>query len=163
MAGSAIRGKELLDQLVEVLAPARVRRARAEGADPLLEVCQLVAEAGGTHVTAPPNRTPGQGSLSDAAAIAHSSGLRSRLVLLRGDWWRRDIGPVIAWRSEPREAVAIIPSAPGRYVMVKPGDGARRPVDAEIAIGLAPEALMFYAPLPLRGELPSQAFWFLLA
>ena len=58
---------------------------------------------------------------------------------------------MIAWRSEPREAVAIIPSAPCRYVMVRPGDGQRRPVDSEIAAGLAPEALIFYAPLPLEG------------
>ena len=57
---SAIRGKEVLNQLMEVLAPARVHRVRAEGADPLLEVCQLVAEAGGAHVTAPPTARPGR-------------------------------------------------------------------------------------------------------
>jgi NHLM bacteriocin system ABC transporter ATP-binding protein len=148
---AAIRNTELLSELVEVLGPARVHRNRTEGADPLLEVCQLVAEAGGTHVRAPPDRTAGQGSLSEAAAIAQSSGLRSRLVLLRGEWWRRDNGPLIAWRSDQGEAVAIVPLAPGRYVMIKPGDFVRRPVDAAIAAELAPEALMFYAPLALEG------------
>jgi NHLM bacteriocin system ABC transporter ATP-binding protein len=97
--------------------------------------------------------------LSDAANIAHASRLRARRVLLRDGWWRRDIGPLVAWRGEAREPVAIVPTSPHRYVMVAPGKGAGRVVDAELAAGLAPEAMMLYAPLPaLTGSSTLLAF-----
>ncbi len=149
-ARAAIRGTELVNELATVLAPPRGFILQTEGADPLLDACRIVAEADGAHIVAPPNRTLTQRGLSDAAAIAQSSRLRSRLVLLRGDWWRRDVGPLIAWRGDGREPVAIVPISSRRHLMVEPGNGVKRMVDAAVAAELAPEALMFYAPLPLE-------------
>jgi NHLM bacteriocin system ABC transporter ATP-binding protein len=146
---AASQGAQLFDELTEVLAPRRDTALRTEGADPLLDACRVVAEALGARIVSPPNRASTQRGLSDATAIAHASRLRSRRVLLRADWWRRDVGPLIAWRDDTHEPVAIISISPDRHLLVESGKGAARPLDAAAAAELAPEALMLYAPPPL--------------
>jgi NHLM bacteriocin system ABC transporter ATP-binding protein len=147
---AATQGAQLFNELAAVLALPRGSTLPTEGADPLLDACRVVAEACGAQIVSPPERTPIQRGLTDAAAIAQFSRLRSRLVLLRGDWWHRDVGPLIAWHGDTREPVAIVPISPRHHLMVEPGKGARRRVDAAIAAALAPEALMLYAPPPLE-------------
>jgi NHLM bacteriocin system ABC transporter ATP-binding protein len=149
---AAAHGRELVKELAAVLTPRRGPTYPAEGDDPLLDASRVVAEAMGARVIPPPNRAPAEG-LNGVAEIAHASHLRARRVLLRAHWWRRDIGPLVAWRGETRRPVAIVPVSRG-YVMVEPGKGPSRRVNAELAAELAPQAIMFYAPLPeLTGSL----------
>ena len=149
---AAAHGRELVRELATVLAPRRGPTYPTEGLDPLLDASRVVAEAMGTRVIPPPNRPPTEG-LKGAAEIARASDLRARRVLLRADWWRRDIGPLVAWRGETRRPVAIVPASRGS-VMVEPGKGPSRRVNAELAAELASQAIMFYAPLPeLTGSL----------
>jgi NHLM bacteriocin system ABC transporter ATP-binding protein len=145
---AASHGAQLFGELAAVVVPRRTAGFQAEGADPLLDACRIVAEAVGVSAVQPPDRAPAQQGLRDAADIARASNLRARRVLLRGDWWRRSVGPLVAWRSEAREPVALVPSSPSRYLMVEPGKGAGRRVDADLAAELSPEAMMFYPPLP---------------
>jgi NHLM bacteriocin system ABC transporter ATP-binding protein len=145
---AATQGAQIFSELSAVLVPRGEAGFHGEGADPLLEACRLAAEAIGAIVVAPPNRRPTQQAVSDVAEIARASRLRSRRVLLREDWWQRNVGPLVAWYGEARDAVAIIPTSPGRYVMVHPGIGRTRRVDARVAAELSPAAVMFYAPLP---------------
>jgi NHLM bacteriocin system ABC transporter ATP-binding protein len=145
---AASRGGQMASELAAVLVPRRRTGRHTEGVDPLLDACRVVAEMIGARVVPPPTRGPVRQGLNDAADIAHASRLRARRVLLRADWWRHDVGPLVAWRGEAREPVAIVPVSPRRYLMVEPGKGVGRQVDAKLAAELAPEAMMFYAPLP---------------
>jgi NHLM bacteriocin system ABC transporter ATP-binding protein len=136
----------------ELAAAIRPRRrlvgTAVEGADPLLDACGIVAETIGVDVVRPPNRHAAMQALSDVADIARASRVRSRPVLLRSDWWRRGVGPLVAWHGDSRDPVAIIPLSTKRYVMVQPATRKRTPVDASVAAQLHPEAVMFYQPFP---------------
>ena len=145
---AATQGVQIFGELAAVLVPRRETAFHGEGADPLLEACRIAAQSIGAAVVAPPNRRPTQRALSDATEIARASRLRSRRVLLRQNWWRRNVGPLVAWQDETGEPVAIVPISPRRYLMLEPGARPARRVDARLASELAPEAVMFYAPLP---------------
>jgi NHLM bacteriocin system ABC transporter ATP-binding protein len=142
------QGGQLFSELAAVVVPRRTVGFQAEECDPLSDACRIAAQAIGARVMLPSYRGPAQQGLSDAADIARASQLRARRVLLRADWWRRNGGPLIAWRGAAREPVALVPISPRRYVMVDPGKGASRRVDADLAAELSPEAVMFYPSLP---------------
>jgi NHLM bacteriocin system ABC transporter ATP-binding protein len=142
------QGGQLFSELAAVVVPRRTVGFQADGSDPLSDACRITAQAIGARVMLPSYRGPAQQGLSDAADIARASQLRARRVLLRADWWRRNGGPLIAWRGAAREPVALVPISPRRYVMVDPGKGASRRVDADVAAELSPEAVMFYPSLP---------------
>ncbi|HYO15090.1 MAG TPA: NHLP bacteriocin export ABC transporter permease/ATPase subunit, partial [Thermoanaerobaculia bacterium] len=83
------------------------------------------------------------------------SRIRSRRVILRDDWWRRDNGPLVAFRfldaeQKVRRPVALLPTSPRSYEMVDSVERTRTPVDAAVAESLAGDAHMFYPPLPER-------------
>ena len=145
---AAGQGGQLVTELAAVLAPTPDVHFRLGGADPLLDICRIVAEAIGEHIISPLNRDRSQQGLIDAAEIARWSRLRSRRVLLRGNWWQRDVGALVAWRGEERQPVALIPVTSRHYVVAEAGHAVGRRVDAKVAAELAPEAMMFYAQLP---------------
>jgi NHLM bacteriocin system ABC transporter ATP-binding protein len=143
-------------RLASVLAPAAGSGAGlGETADPLLAACRLVGQAQGISIRARQEWQAGtrQGDL--LVQICEASRIRSRRVILRGDWWRRDNGPLVAFLSldEERKAtrpVALLPVSPRRYELVDPVAGTRTPVDAAVAETLSGDAHMFYPPLPER-------------
>jgi NHLM bacteriocin system ABC transporter ATP-binding protein len=145
---AAAHGGQMFSELAAVVVPRRTVGFQAEGSDPLFEACRIAAEAIGARVVQPSYRGPARPGLGDAAEIARSSHLRTRRVLLRADWWRRDGGPLVAWRGEAREPVALVPISSRRYIMVDPGKGTSRRVGADLASELSPEAIMFYPSLP---------------
>jgi NHLM bacteriocin system ABC transporter ATP-binding protein len=145
---TAAQATQIGKELSGVLAARRDPAMRAEGSDALLEACRVAAEAIGASIVSPPNREPAQLGVAHVVEIARASRLRSRRVLLRADWWQRDVGPLVAWHDETHQPVAIVPISPRRHLMIEPGKGAGRRVDAELAAKLAPEAVMLYAPPP---------------
>ena len=90
------------------------------------------------------------GDLARAVRIAEASRVRTRRLLLRADWRTNSAGPFVAFLGQDRRAVAILPKAGGRHIIVDPGAGTRRELTRAIAAELAPEAVMFYRPLPSR-------------
>ena len=79
-------------------------------------------------------------------AIARSSRLRLRQVLLRGNWWAKDCGPLVAYKKE--QPVALLPVGSDRYELLDPVTETRKVVKAEDAESLNPVAYMFYRSLP---------------
>lgn len=80
-------------------------------------------------------------------AIARASGCRTRMVLLAGNWWQRDNGPLLAYTFQEQRPVALLPGSKTRYDLFDPVDRIRIPVNARVASELSPEAYMFYRPI----------------
>lgn len=116
----------------------------------LLAACREVGEAMGISLEAPASVLSGSDDLANATRIARASRVRSRRLLLRTDWWTDSVGPFVAFVGDDRRAVAVLSAAGGRHVIVDPGAGTRRELTRATASELAPEAVMFYRPLPSR-------------
>ncbi len=126
-----------------------------EIAEPLLGACRFVGQALGIRFRAPVETTAGIRQKDRLAAICSASQVRYRRVILRGDWWRRDNGPLVAFRfldaeQKQRRAVALLPTSVRGYEMVDPVDRTRQPVDKAVAETLSGDGFMFYPPLPAR-------------
>lgn len=142
---------ESFDQLSAVVVQRGADVGLAtETADPLFAVCRLVAEAARTPIVVPPGLAPAGRGPADVFEIARAARLRTRRTLLRGEWWKQDVGPLVAWQSDGEHPVALIRRGNRRYVMVDPAAGTQRVVDRVLALELAPEAISFYPALPTR-------------
>jgi ATP-binding cassette subfamily C protein len=126
-----------------------------ETSDPLLAACRLVGQAQGIVIRSRPETQGGirQGDL--LTRICEASRVRARRVILREDWWRRDNGPLVAFRTldeerKVRRPVALLPTSPRSYELVDPVERTRTPVDAAVSESLSGEGYMLYPPLPER-------------
>jgi ATP-binding cassette subfamily C protein len=143
-------------RLVSVLRPLSLGGAALEEtADPLLAAARLAGEAQGIAIRTLPEWQAGPRQGDRLAQICAASRVRSRQVILRGDWWRHDNGPLVAFRfldaeQKVRRPVALLPASPRSYVLVDPVERTRTPVDAVLAETLSGDAHMFYPPLPER-------------
>jgi len=122
----------------------------ADRSDPLLGACRIVGDAMRAPLTVAARPASSQQEFADVAEIARSARLRVRQTLLRGEWWKLDAGPLVAWHGPERDPVALIPGPRRRYTMIETRTGTRRAVDRSLAGELAPEAATFYPALPLR-------------
>ncbi|HEY4587688.1 MAG TPA: NHLP bacteriocin export ABC transporter permease/ATPase subunit, partial [Thermoanaerobaculia bacterium] len=141
-------------RLASILLPADGAGLHHD-ADPVLAACSLAGRPQGIAFR-PPVEAPAGGKLEDRLTrICAASRVRSRRVILRGDWWTRDNGPLIAFRAldpeqKVKHPVALLPLSPRSYELVDPADGSRTRVDATVAETLSGDAHMFYPPLPER-------------
>jgi ATP-binding cassette subfamily C protein len=125
---------------------------RAHGdADAVLRACQLVATAIGVEAKEHPAKEEGLNFEQQVAAIAMASGLRTRVVALRGDWWREDNGPLLGQLAESNDPVALLPKGVRGYEIVDPQAGTRTPASAAAVGKLSDFAYAIYAPFP-EGE-----------
>ncbi|GAB2180920.1 NHLP bacteriocin export ABC transporter permease/ATPase subunit [Denitratisoma sp. agr-D3] len=137
-----------LGQLVDAVLPqARVNLPSA-GGDALLQALRRVADNVGVEV-----REPGLEELrylrgSRLDILIKASGLRSRGVLLRGDWWRRESGALLGWTQDSRQPVALLPRAGGGYTWWNPATDQGGEVDEVSALALAADGVMLYPRLP---------------
>ncbi len=141
---------ESFDRLADVVVPRGSHAVAADPADPLLAACRLAADAIHAPFVAPPQPALARGGFADIVEIARSARLRVRRTLLRGEWWKDDGGPLVAWHGEARNPVALLRRGASRYVMIDTKTGTQRLVDRSLAMELAPEAASFYPALPAR-------------
>lgn len=161
-------------QVVTTLAGVLEQRERYESDSPLLIAAGAVGRYLGVAIRPPAASENPVRTKEPLEAIARASQLRLRRVLLRGNWWHQDNGPLMAYTRMDRQPVALLPDGPQRYTLfnpiaaglvnrsrgfkdngrpteIAPGQG-RQPLTAELARTLDPVAFMFYRPLP-TGEL----------
>ncbi|MGD1951645.1 MAG: NHLP bacteriocin export ABC transporter permease/ATPase subunit [Leptolyngbyaceae cyanobacterium] len=138
-----------LQGLVSVLQPGSGNYLLAE--TPLLRVAGAVGHALGVKIDPPAESEHAQQVKEPLEAIARSSQLRLRQVLLRGRWWRQDVGPLVAYTQDNRYPVALLPVHQTHYEMLN-ANGQRVTVIEAVARTLEPVAFMFYRPLP-EGDL----------
>jgi len=142
---------ESFDRLADVVVQRASHAAiTMDPADPLLAACRMAAEAVRAPFAAAPQPALAQRGFAGVVEIARSARLRVRRTLLRGEWWKDDGGPLVAWHGEARNPVALLRRGSRRYVMFDARTGTQRPVDRSLAMELSPEAVSFYPALPAR-------------
>jgi ATP-binding cassette subfamily C protein len=98
-------------------------------------------------------RSPGnaRNSIEDPLdAMTRASRIWKRQVLLKGDWWKKDNGPLLGFLEEGETPVALLPLSPWGYEIHNPVDGSRSKVTYETVNNLNPHAYSFYPSLPDR-------------
>ena len=118
----------------------------AVGSEPVLKACALVGHASGIEVRGNPGATEDLAYEEQVAAIAASSGFRTRLVMLRDDWWNYDHGPLLGQHAETRLPVALLPTGFRSYQYINPKTGERGKVNDKIGETLTPFGFTFYRP-----------------
>jgi NHLM bacteriocin system ABC transporter ATP-binding protein len=121
-------------------------RGRAREDERVLATFMIVAEASGLDLPQRAREQIRKAKTVDEAIRA--ARLRQRVVALRGDWWREDLGPLIGFLDEERRVVALLPSPNGRWELIDPVDGTTARVNGALAERLAPTAHMLYPVFP---------------
>jgi len=112
----------------------------------VLKACALVGHAMSIEVRGNPGATEDLAYEEQVAAIAASSGFRTRLVMLRDDWWNYDHGPLLGQHAETRLPVALLQTGTRSYEYINPKTGERGKVNARIGETLTPFGFTFYRP-----------------
>ncbi len=133
--------REILQVVEEETAAAGL-----EQGDPLFNACQVICGHLKIEIKHP-SKKKGETKLQD---IADSSRFKYRQVLLDGEWWRADAGPLLAFRGEEHQPVALIPKKPNTYYLYDPERGEELLVTPAVAEELNPNAVTFYRPFPER-------------
>ena len=123
----------------------------AAATDALMLAARRVGRALGVDIQAPPARAT-VGRRDRVGEIARASRLRVRKVVLSGDWWAVDAGPVLGMAMPEGEGQAPRPVAlvrrRGKTVLL---DGPDATVVTEaVADRVHPVAFTFYRPFPDR-------------
>ncbi|HUP77427.1 MAG TPA: NHLP bacteriocin export ABC transporter permease/ATPase subunit [Pirellula sp.] len=84
---------------------------------------------------------------TEVESIARKARVRVRYVLLRGEWWKSDSGPILGRWIESGNPVSLL-RGENSYVAIDPIAGTRQRVDRRRAKLLSREAVTFIPPLP---------------
>lgn len=135
------------------LLDAAIRRSvPPEGEDALFECCAAIGKAMDIAIIRPSFikwRRIEDPEIS-VADIAAASQLRVRPVTLPPDWWKNENGPLLAFRQESGEPVALLQKSPSVTLLFDPGTTSEQVLTEDTARTLAPVAHCFYAALPDR-------------
>ncbi|WP_051650254.1 NHLP bacteriocin export ABC transporter permease/ATPase subunit [Selenomonas sp. AB3002] len=98
--------------------------------------------------------------------LIQKGGMQMRLVTLERGWYRKDSGVMIGWYSaasgKKRRLIAILPEAPGRYIICTGDNNGGIPVTEDTASHIEPSALACYAGLAARPLSLRDLFRFML-
>ena len=141
---------EALGGLAAVFGERDAAVGAREGEDRTLAACRIIGAVQGIEFKAPPAAVAGAARRDLVRDIALASSVRTRRVVLKGQWWRHDNGPILAWSEADKSALALLPRRGGGYEAVDPLSGERTPADTALAETLAPFGATFYASLPAR-------------
>lgn len=124
----------------------------SEMLNPYLSVCKIVGKVLEISIVEHPELKKNILTPNPLKKIARASGVKIRDVLLVGDWYKSDHGPLIGHLNKDGEkhVVALLPSKNNTYIMVDPTNGTRTNIDEVLASSLEGFAYMMYKPLPNR-------------
>ncbi len=142
IAGAVANLSSLLD------TEPRPAAAQSLQNDPLVAAFTLIGEILHLPIKVPAGFTQPKRFRDPLAAIAKASRVRLRRVVLNGEWWKQDSGPILAHRVEGGKAVALLPTSPTSYVLVDPVERTRTEVNADTAQEIQPVAYTFSRPFP---------------
>ncbi|PTX62148.1 NHLM bacteriocin system ABC transporter ATP-binding protein [Kordia periserrulae] len=111
----------------------------------LFTTCQLIGNEIGFKFEAPKYMESYQNSTTNQLyAIAQSSKVRVRKIILRGTWWKEENGHLLAFYKEDKRPVALIQDSSYSYLLKDVTTGEAIKVNHEIADQLEPICYMFF-------------------
>lgn len=116
--------------------------------NPLLAACQIIGRKQHIDIPASIDKVLSADSKDPLAEIARAACFNTRKVLLRSGWHQQDLGPLLAFRNEDENPVALIPESPSRYRLHDPKTGETYPVTDKVAEEFEGFAYYFYRPFP---------------
>lgn len=125
-----------------------ISASAAPGSSPLMAACLLIGQSLGIPMKAPAGLKQPKALKDPLRAIAKASRVRLRRVVLAGDWWSQDNGPLLAYTAEENKPVALLPSSASTYQLADPSSPNRQIVTADVAHSLNPVAYSFSRPFP---------------
>jgi NHLM bacteriocin system ABC transporter ATP-binding protein len=144
-ARQELNGKVSEQAVQELTAVFRPREAEffQEGM-PLVIAAGAVGKVLGLQIR-PPRQSEDMKRVKEPLdAIARASRTRTRRVLLAGAWWKKDCGPLLAYKADGEIPVALLVKGAGQYEVFDPELKQRVPLTLQRAEDLAPFAYMFY-------------------
>lgn len=150
-----VMGGALLQMAGTLDESGAVSTATEVGDDPLLAACRMVADA--MEIEVSPGISADSSKLDltamaqhglDLDRIARASRFRYRRIVLKGQWWLEDSGPLLSFLEDQSQPVALLRDDHGNYRLVEPGKSSARKVNAKVAEQLTGEGYMFYRHLP---------------
>lgn len=113
--------------------------------NPLFETCQLIGNVIGFQFEAPKHIESYKNSTSNQLyAIAQSSKVRVRKIILRGIWWKEENGHLLAFYKGNKKPVALIQDTSNSYLIKDVSTEEVKKVTYEIADQLEPISYMFF-------------------
>jgi len=134
-----------LNELASVLLRKEPEEFRAENS--LLAAAGAVGRALGIKISPPADSEDLTRVKDPLQAIARASQIRTRRVVLEGNWWEADCGPILGYGRDDDRPLALLPVTATSYEIFDPETGGRRPVTIEEAQKLQPIGYSFYRPL----------------
>ncbi|MEO8607105.1 MAG: NHLP bacteriocin export ABC transporter permease/ATPase subunit [Chloroflexota bacterium] len=140
-----------ISYLTSILRPkSRATFVPDYGEEPLVTACRMVGNAIGIPVRPRPDPVDGKAEAQTLDGIAIASRIRTRQVVLRGDWWKQDNGPLLAYLEAEKRPVAVLPYLTNQYELYDPVERTHILITQEVALRLVPFAHAFYRPFPER-------------
>ncbi len=126
--------------------------------DPWFLACAAVGRNAGIAFRPSPDKVLRQAD--PVRAIARSSGVRARLVALKGQWWREEGVALLGRRGRDRMPIALLPDASRGYRLYDPLTGTADAATEQAAASLEPFAWQFYRPFPEKRLQAADLLWF---
>jgi ATP-binding cassette subfamily C protein len=123
------------------------RRGVKRSEDELMTALSVIGTAMGVVFRRPASIVDKVHERDPIEIISRASRVRSRRVLLRGQWWKKDAGPILGQFGDEGRPVALLPTNSG-YVVYDPVSDERLSVDRELDRQLSRDAVTFIRPLP---------------
>ncbi|TDW51687.1 ATP-binding cassette subfamily C protein [Flavobacterium sp. 270] len=117
----------------------------------LYSTCQIIAEHSQFKFEEPKHIDPNETSSKNLLyAIAKSSKIRVRKIILRDVWWKEENGHLLAFTRKDNDPVALIQKTSGSYWIKNLATGSESVVNDEIAASLEPIGYMFFSGFDVK-------------
>lgn len=130
-----------IQQLSEVMNP-RLREIEREAGESLVYTLKIIGKRLKTEIKVP------HGNRIELENLTAASGLQTREVILKENWWDFDNGVLLAYLEQGGEPVALLPSGRKGYILHYPRQNQYEKVTFMVASRLKSQAFCFYKPLP---------------
>jgi NHLM bacteriocin system ABC transporter ATP-binding protein len=123
------------------LAPKKINKQSV-----LYSTCQLIGDYAGFKFEEPKYIDSNQNNTNNLLyAIAKSSKVRVRKIILRDVWWKDENGHLLAFTKQKNEPVALIQKTSDTYLLKNLTTGSETIVNHQIAESLEPIGYMFFS------------------
>ncbi len=118
--------------------------------NPLYRAAAYLCGKRGISIESYDNVTKSAGTRFTIEDIARLSNFLVRRVTLEEDWWKKDLGPFLAYLIENDRPIILEPRGPHNYILYDPGAEQKIPVTPEVAQQVSDHGYEIYRALPDR-------------